>query len=90
MRLSIGSFTSADSGAEHRLLCGHHHRLVHTQYWGLAVGDGGFPSWRPPPWVTPPGTVWRGPGGRTGDLAGASDLAGARDLRDAGSGGHGG
>ncbi len=31
------------------LLCGHHHRTVHSAGWRVAVAPDGHPTWRPPP-----------------------------------------
>lgn len=38
------------------LLCGHHHRTVHSTPWRVHIRPDGHPEWQPPPWVAPPGT----------------------------------
>lgn len=38
------------------LLCGHHHRTVHSTPWRVRIRPDGHPEWQPPPWVAPPGT----------------------------------
>jgi hypothetical protein len=35
------------------LLCGHHHRLVHQQDWGVHIAADGLPSFTPPAWIDP-------------------------------------
>jgi hypothetical protein len=41
------------------LLCGHHHRLVHTGDWTVVMAHDGHPDFLPPPWIDPDRTPLR-------------------------------
>lgn len=36
------------------LLCGHHHRTVHTRDWVIRTTNDGHPHWYRPGWPIPP------------------------------------
>lgn len=47
------------------LVCGHHHRWVHTRGWDIHLARGGLPHFAPPAWIDPdrtPRPPWRPPG----------------------------
>jgi hypothetical protein len=41
------------------LLCGYHHRLIHTGHWQIIIGDDGHPHVIPPDWIDPTRTPTR-------------------------------